>query len=284
MVLAFAAMEYAIAQKEGYFNFFWGDGQYIAGITHSDLPNSVFLEESWVGVPLIGALADDVHWSDDRIISGGGIGMRMLRADGTRVIENNTTYDYTYRVNTDVITSVKVQATSGDISPDMRHLTTDTRSSSYKNPSNGKAYVTICANGQSLTEEIIIPDGNSEYVWLKWHTLSVACDVEVTVSISGNASAKLENGGRSTSFIVKVEDLSENEPPDPKANDQLNDFNIPDVPVEADKQTATWGSILERFGVLIMHGIQIGFGNLIGKKNITQHIIHLVVLIQMVMG
>ncbi|MGB3366003.1 MAG: hypothetical protein WBA54_00820 [Acidaminobacteraceae bacterium] len=82
----------------------------------------------------------------------------MLKADGTRVIENNTTYDYTYRVNTDVITS-----------------------------------------------------------------------------------AKLESGGRSTSFIVKIEDLSENGPPDPKANDLLNDFNIPDVPVEADKQTATWG-------------------------------------------
>jgi hypothetical protein len=241
MVLAFTATEYAIAQKEGYFNFFWGDGQYIAGMTHSDLPNAIFLEESWVGVPSVGALPDGVHWSDDRIISGGGIGMRMLEANGIRVIENNTTYDYTYRVNTDVITSVRVQATSGDISPDLRHLTTDTRSSSYYNPPDGKAYVTFSANGQSVTEEIIIPDGNSEYVWLKWHTPSVPCDVEVMVSITGNVSAKFESGGRSTSFTVRVEDLSENEPPDPKAHDKLNNFIVSDVPVEADKETATWG-------------------------------------------
>ena len=242
MVLAFTSTEYAIAQKNGYFDFFWGDdGQHMSGMTHSDLPNAVFLEESWVGVPAIGGLPDGVYWSDDRIISGGGIGMRMLKANGTQVVENNTEYDYTYRVNTDVITSVIIKATAGDISPDMRHITTDTRNESYYNPSDGKAYVTISANGQSVTEEITIPDGNSEYVWLKWHTPSVPGDVEVTVSISGNSSAKIENGGRSDSFIVKVEDLSENEPPDPKANDQLNSFVVPEVPVEADKKTATWG-------------------------------------------
>ena len=241
MVLAFTATEYALAQKNGYFDFFWGDGQYIAGMTHSDLPNSIFLEESWVGVPFVGPLPDNVHWSDDRIISGGGIGMRMLEANGISVVENNTIYDYTYRVDTDVITSVKVKAISGDISPDMRHLTTDTRSSTYSNPSDGKAYVTMSANGQSSTEEIIIPNGNSEYVWLKWHTPNVVSDVEVSVSISGNPSARLESGGRSTSFTVKIEDLSDNEPPDPKAIDKLNNFTIPNLPIEADKQTATWG-------------------------------------------
>lgn len=41
--LAFTATEYALAQKLGYFNFRGGcDGQYISGMTHSDLPNSIF--------------------------------------------------------------------------------------------------------------------------------------------------------------------------------------------------------------------------------------------------
>jgi len=79
-VLAFTATEYALAQKLGYFNFKGGsDGQYVSGMTHSDLPNSIFLEESWFGFPVTSALADGVLWGDDRIINGGGWGMRMLR-------------------------------------------------------------------------------------------------------------------------------------------------------------------------------------------------------------
>ncbi len=90
--IAFTATEYALSQKLGYFNWFWGDtGQYVAGMTHSDLPNSIVLEESWVGIPVTNPLQDGVHWSDDRIISGGGIGMRMLEANGADVIPNDTT-------------------------------------------------------------------------------------------------------------------------------------------------------------------------------------------------
>jgi hypothetical protein len=76
--LAFTATEYALAQKLGYFNFRSGaDGQYISGMTHSDLPNSIFLEESWFGYPVTSALPDNVYWDLDRIIAGGGWGMRL---------------------------------------------------------------------------------------------------------------------------------------------------------------------------------------------------------------
>ncbi len=240
--IAFTATEYALSQKQGYFNWFWGEtGQYVAGMTHSDLPNSIVLEESWVGIPVTKPLKDGVYWSDERIIKGGGIGMRMLEANGVDVVPNDTTYDYTYRVNTDVITSVVIEAANGDITPDTRHKQVDTRKSAYTNPSDGKAYVTIKANGQSTKMPVVIPDGDSQYAFLKWRTPSKPCEVTVNISLSGNSSARLKDGGRSTSFKVKIEDLSENIPPDPRPTDTMSNFKIPQPPNEADKKTAQWG-------------------------------------------
>lgn len=240
--IAFTATEYAISQKLGYFNWFWGKtGQYVAGMTHSDLSNSIVLEESWVGIPVTKPLKDGIHWSDDRIIRGGGIGMRMLEANGVDIVPNDTTYDYTYRVNTDVITSVVVEATNGDITPDTRYKEVDTRKSAYTNPSDGKAYVTITANGQSTTMPVVIPDGDSQYAWLKWRTPSKQCEVTANVSLAGNSSAKLKDGRRSTSFKVKIEDLSENEPLDPRPTDTMPNFKILELPNQADKKTAQWG-------------------------------------------
>lgn len=240
--IAFTATEYALSQKLGYFNWFWGEtGQFVAGMTHSDLPNSIVLEESWVGIPVTKPLKDGVHWNDDRIISGGGIGMRMLEANGVDVVPNDTTYDYTYRINTDVITSVVVEATNGDITPDTRHKEIDTRKSAYTNPSDGKAYVTITASGQSTTTLIVIPEGNSQYAWLKWRTPPESCEVTVSVNITGNSSARLKGGGRSKSFKVRIESLSENVPPDPRPTDTMSNYTIPDLPQQADKTTAEWG-------------------------------------------
>jgi hypothetical protein len=66
-ILAFTATEYALAQKLGYFNFKSGpDGQYISAMTHSDLPNSIVLEESWFGYPVISPLPDGVKWDEDQ--------------------------------------------------------------------------------------------------------------------------------------------------------------------------------------------------------------------------
>ncbi|MBN4069619.1 MAG: hypothetical protein COA82_12650 [Alkaliphilus sp.] len=120
-VLAFTATEYALAQKMGFFNFkSGGGGQYIGAMTHSDLPNSITLEESWFGFPVTSALADGVYWSESRIIAGGGWGMRMLRVGGANAVPNNITHDYEYRVDTYVITSVRIFADE-DITPDNRH-------------------------------------------------------------------------------------------------------------------------------------------------------------------
>lgn len=236
-VLAFTATEYALAQKLGYFNFKFGStGQYIIDMTHSDLPNSIVLEENWFGYPVVSALRDGVYWSDDRIISGGGWGMRMLKPNATNIVKNDTTYDYEYRVNTYVITSVRIYA-SEDITPDNR----DESESAYKNPKKNIATVTMTANGYSKSTEVVIPRGGSELVWIKWYTPSTPQDVVINVKVTGNSAAKIDGRSRSVTLMGKVVDLDLNPPPNPTANDTNKGFSIESITVKADKSSATWG-------------------------------------------
>lgn len=224
-ILAFTATEYALAQKLGYFNFKSGpDGQYISAMTHSDLPNSIVLEESWFGYPVISPLPDGVKWDEDRIIQGGGWGMRMFRANGKNVIENDTTYDYNYRVDTDVITSVRVYADGDRITPDE------------------KAYITFNANGATSTTEVTIPEDGSQLVFIKWHTPSTPGEVNIDVSVTGNPAARLGDDARSATLTANIVDLNENVPPNPTANDRKPyGYRIPSVPIKAQKTSATWG-------------------------------------------
>lgn len=205
-------------------------------MTHSDLPNSIFLEESWFGYPVTSALSDNVYWDLDRIIAGGGWGMRLLKANAVNVVENDTEYDYEYRVDTDIITSVRIYA-SDDITPDNRHES----EAAYNNPVKNTATVTISANGYSKSTEVVIPDGGSELVWLKWHTPSVPGDVTIQVNVSGNSAAKIDGTSRSATLIGKVVDLSLSEPPNPTANDRNDHFTLPSIPVKAEKINANWG-------------------------------------------
>jgi len=236
-VLAFTATEYALAQKLGYFNFRGGDdGQYVSGMTHSDLPNSVFLEESWFGYPVTPALADDVYWDLDRIISGGGWGMRILRPESEEVEENDTTFDYNYRVDTDVITTVRIFADE-DVTPDNRHVS----DYYYDYPVENTATVIMTANGYTKSTEVVIPAGGSQLVWIKWHTPVTPSIVDIQVQVTGNLAAKIDGDYRSSTITGNVMDLNENVPPNPTANDTNDDFTVPSIPVEADKTIAQWG-------------------------------------------
>lgn len=236
-VLAFTATEYALAQKLGYFNFKGGaDGQYVSGMTHSDLPNSIFLEESWFGYPVTPAFADNVYWNENRIIQGGGWGIRMLRPNSEEVEENDTTYDYEYRVDTDVITSVRIFADE-EITPDNRHVS----EYYYDHPIDNTATVTMSANGYTKSTEVVIPEGGSELVWIKWHTPETPMDVEIQVQVTGNSAAKIDGDYRSATIIGKVVDLDQNPPPNPTANDRNDEFVLPDISKKADETIAEWG-------------------------------------------
>lgn len=118
-------------------------------LTHKNLPLAMFLETSDLGFPAWdGPTTEKV--SDDQIISSLGLGIVRFREADTPVVIGGS--DFEYRVDTDVITAVTVTAGSR-ITPD--------------NP----ATVTFNINGTKYrVTDIVIPEGNSQVVWVKWHT------------------------------------------------------------------------------------------------------------------
>ena len=93
-----------------------------------------------------------------------------------------------YRVDTDVITSVTLR-TDTDLTPD--------------NP----ASVTFHILGTTYrVNDIVIPAGDSQVVWVKWHTPTTPQTVTITVSVSGAYTAQ-------DTFVAKIVDLNEHIPP-----------------------------------------------------------------------
>lgn len=239
--LAFTATEFSIAQKKGWFDFYsTKDGQWIDSMTFSDLPNAVVLEESWFEYPVVPALADRVKWSPDRVIKGGGWGMRFLKANAKEEIEepDPINYDVEYRTDTDVITSVMVYA-NDDITPDDRHINPD-------NPKKNTAEVVIEANGFRKTTTVVMPSGKSELVWLKWHTPKEPGQVDISVSLSGNRAARLEGGARSATIRANIVELVEKTPPPIRINGEDGkplrkpDFWVKPSPKPIRKEMKKW--------------------------------------------
>lgn len=183
-------------------------------LTHKNLPLAMFLEASDMGFPAWdGPTSQKV--SDDDIISSLGLGIvRFGKADTPATISGN---DYEYRVDTDVITSVT--------------LTTETMITP-KNP----ASVTFHIDGTTYRiTDIVIPEGESQVVWVKWHTSRYPAIINITVdSNTGTANHK--------NITAKIVDLNEKIPPDLGANDTRPDgYKIPTVPSLTEKTSASWG-------------------------------------------
>ena len=99
-----------------------------------------------------------------------------------------------YRVDTDVITSVTLR-TDTDLTPD--------------NP----ASVTFHILGTTYrVNNVVIPAGDSQVVWVTWHTPTTPQTVTITVSVSGAYTAQ-------DTFVAEIVDLNEHIPPDPVATD-----------------------------------------------------------------
>ncbi len=183
-------------------------------LTHKNLPLSMFLETSDLGFPAWdGSTTERV--SDDQIISSLGLGIVRFREADTPVVIGGS--DVEYRVDTDVITAVTVTAGSR-ITPD------------------SPATVTFNINGTRHTiTDIVIPAGNSQVVWVKWHTPRYPTSINIA------ASANRGTVGRST-LTAKIVDLNEKVPPNPTANDiKPNSYTIPAIPTLSQKTSASWG-------------------------------------------
>lgn len=183
----------------------------LPSLTHQNLPLSIFLEIPDLGYPAwSGTTSGKV--SDSDIISALGIGIVSYRD----VPEADLMApDQTYRVDTDVITSITL-TTDEEVNPD--------------NP----ASVTFHIDGRNCTiNNIVIPEGGSQVVWAKWHTPSDPTSLTIDVSVSGASTAK-------TSFVARIVSLEENLPPDPLATDTNPGFSVSSLPANPQRTSACW--------------------------------------------
>lgn len=181
-------------------------------LTHKNLPLAIFLEEADLGYTAWSGSRTEKASNGD-IISSLGIG--IVRFNEVTTPPEPGEYDYEYRVNTEVITSVEVRGGQSD--PD--------------NPVS----VRFNIQGRTYTvSNVYYPDGDSQLAWVRWRTPAEPCVITISVSVYGGGSAQ----GTITCNIV---DLDGNDPPNPLADDRNNGFRLVSVPQKEQVTSASWG-------------------------------------------
>ncbi len=188
---------------------------WMQSLTHKNLPLAMFLEVSDLGYPAWSG-SKTTAASDADIISSLGLGIvRFTEKPEAPVI---TTYDYEYRVNTEVITAVTVSGGQSD--PD--------------NPTT----VSFNIGGTTYTvSNVYYPDGDSQLAWVKWETPDTAQNMVIYVTVSGPGRTS------KATINVKITDLDQNPPPNPVADDRNDSFSrvaVPARPVQASASWAVW--------------------------------------------
>lgn len=185
----------------------------ITSLTHKNLPLAMYLEYSDLGFAAYSGPTNKTC-SNDTIIAYLGMGIVRFEEQPPEQPEP-TDYDYEYRVDTDVITPVTLYAGS-EINPD------------------GPATVTFTIKGSTYRmNNIVIPEGDSQLAWVKWHTPSEPQDITITVRTNRGTLSQ-------TTIKAKVVDLSGNDPPDPKATDTAGSWRPSSVPSREEKSYAAW--------------------------------------------
>ncbi len=181
-------------------------------LTHKNLPLAIFLEKADLGYPAwSGSKSQSV--SNATIISSLGIGVvRFSDIAESPVVDS---YDYEYRVDTDVITSVTVSG--GQANPDH------------------PVSVQFNIEGATYTVgNVFYPQEDSQLVWVKWHTPDEPCVITIRVSVTGGGSAQ-------STVTCNITDLSGNDPPNPIATDRNNAYTASPTPTNAEAASANWG-------------------------------------------
>lgn len=185
----------------------------MTSLTHKNLPLAMYLEYSDLGFAAYSGPTNKTC-SNDTIIAYLGMGIVRFEEQPPEQPEP-TDYDYEYRVDTDVITPVTLYAGS-EINPD------------------GPATVTFTIKGSTYRmSNIVIPEGDSQLAWVKWHTPSEPQDITITVRTNQGTLSQ-------TTIKAKVVDLSGNDPPDPKATDTAGSWRPSSVPGREEKSYAAW--------------------------------------------
>lgn len=184
----------------------------MASLTHKNLPLSMFLDTADLGYPAWTG-SRDTGVSDSTIISSLGLG--IVRFSAAEPPPHISTQNYTYRVNTEVITPVTVGGGKSD--PD--HPVT----------------VQFNIGGQTYSVgNVYYPEGDSQLAWVRWMTPSTPQTVTIHVSATG---AETTSEGTITATII---DLSGHDPPDPNADDRNDSFSYASVPSNPQRTSASW--------------------------------------------
>ena len=185
----------------------------MVSLSHKNLPLAMFLETPDLGYPAWSGSRTSAASNAD-IISSLGIG--IVRFSEAQPPPEVTTYDYEYRVNTEVITAVTVSG--GQADPD--HPVT----------------VRFSILGQTYTVSgVYYPEGDSQLVWVRWTTPATPQTVTIGVTVSGPGSAS------KGTITAKIVDLSGNDPPNPVADDRNDSYSRPPVPNKEQQTGASWG-------------------------------------------
>lgn len=182
-------------------------------LTHMNLPFSIFLERPAFGFPVYSG-STRTRQSNDTIIAS--LGMGIVSYGGSLLVPPEPgEAEYEYRVNTEVITAVTLH-TYDEINPD------------------DPASVTFSISGRAYTvNSIVIPEGGSQLVWVKWTT--PATEQRITISVTNSAGFLSEN-----IITADIVDLGKNPPPDPLATDRNNSFKAPPLPSKTQSTSASW--------------------------------------------
>lgn len=184
----------------------------MVSLSHKNLPLSMFLEVGDLGYHAwSGSTSTPASNTDIKNYLGLGI-VRFKEKPEEPII---STYDYEYRVNTEVITSVMVSGGQSD--PD--------------NPT----YVSFSIDGRTYdVGNVYYPRGDSQLAWVKWTTPSTEQNMTIYVNVDGP-------GGTAKSTInIKIIDLDKNPPPNPVANDRNDSFSYASIPRRKENTNANW--------------------------------------------
>ena len=184
----------------------------MVSLSHKNLPLAMFLEVGDLGYPAWGGSTTKPASNADIKSS---LGLGIVRFTEQPEPPTVSTYDYEYRVNTEVITAVMVSGGQSD--PD--------------NPTR----VRFIIDGRTYNVgNVYYPSGDSQLAWVKWTTPDTEQDMVIDVIVNGP-------GSTSKSIInVKIVDLDKNPPPNPVADDRNDSFSHSSVPNREEKTNANW--------------------------------------------
>jgi len=184
----------------------------MVSLSHKNLPLAMFLEVGDLGYPAWNG-STSAPASNADIKSSLGLG--IVRFTEQPEPPTVSTYDYEYRVNTEVITAVMVSGGQSDPDRPIR--------------------VSFIIDGRTYNVgNVYYPSGDSQLAWVKWTTPDTEQDMVIDVIVNGP-------GSTTKSIInVKVVDLGKNPPPNPVADDRNDSFSHSSVPNREEKTNANW--------------------------------------------